>query len=114
MKPTTKPLTVRLRLPVHAELDKRADAMGNDKAEIVRQLIIDGLQSNEHFTDLKRQLEEISERLLAQTQELQRLQQQALQTKDWIDLATTVFIAYAGGVTQEEAAAEWEEKKNPK
>ena len=50
MKPTTKPLTVRLRLPVHAELDKRADAMGNDKAEIVRQLIIDGLQSNEHFT----------------------------------------------------------------
>jgi hypothetical protein len=114
MKPATKPLTVRLRLPIHAELDKRADAMGNDKAEIVRQLIIDGLQSNEHFADLKRQLQDISERLLAQTQEIQRLQKHALEAKDWTDLATTFFIAYASGITQEEAAAEWERKKNPK
>lgn len=111
MKHPTKPLTVRLRLPIHADLDKRADALGVDKADIVRQLIIDGLRTDEHLALLDRQLEEFSERILEQNQEIQKLQALAIETKKWIDSSTIVFMAYAGSMTPEEAHSKWEEHK---
>ena len=55
--------------------------------------------------------EEVSERLLIVTQELQKLQHQGERTQRWIDASTSVFIAYAEKTTPEAGSAKWQATK---
>lgn len=107
MKRPTKPLTVRLRLPIHSDIEKKAEELGLDKSDVARQFILEGLNFSERLATLERNLHLIAERLLEQNQELQRIQHQNQLTQRWINASTAVFIGYAEGTSPNEGAAKW-------
>ena len=107
----TEPLTFRVDLEVHADLTKKARSHGLKKSDIARQYILEGLQGSERLADYQRKLDEVSERLLIVTQELQKLREQGERTQRWIDASTSVFIAYAEKTTPEAGAAKWQATK---
>lgn len=111
MKPQTKPLTVRLRLPIHTEIEKKAEELGLDKSDVARQYILEGLNFSERLGVLERNFHLVAERLLEQAQEFERLQEHNKQIERWIDASTAVFIAYADGTSPEEGAAQWKTQK---
>ena len=111
MPKPTEPLTFRVDLEVHADLTKKARSHGLKKSYIARQYILEGLQGSERLADYQRKLDEVSERLLIVTQELQKLREQGERTQRWIDASTSVFIAYAEKTTPEVGAAKWQATK---
>jgi hypothetical protein len=107
MAKPTEPLTFRVDLEVHSALTKKAHIRGVKKSDIARQYILEGLQASERLADHQRKLEEVSERLLILTQELQKLQQQGERTQRWIDQSNVLLISRADGIPYDEAMAEW-------
>ena len=111
MPKPTEPLTFRVDLEVHADLTKKARSHGLKKSDIARQYILEGLQGSERLADFQRRMEEVSERLLVVTQELQELQQQGARTQRWIDVSHSIFVACAEKITADDALAKWNATK---
>jgi hypothetical protein len=107
MAKATEPLTFRVDLEVHSDLSKKAQIHGVKKSELARQYILEGLHASQRLAEFQRKLEEVSERMLIVTQELQRLRQQEGLTQRWIDLSNALLISRADGKTFDQAMQEW-------
>jgi hypothetical protein len=112
MPKPTEPLTFRVDLEVHADLTKKARSHGLKKSDIARQYIFEGLQGSERLADYQRKLDEVSERLLIVTQELQKLREQGERTQRWIDAAAAIIMAYSEETSAEAAKDKWDNIKD--
>lgn len=111
MATTTLPLSLRLDVDVHSDLQKKADHLGVKKSDLARRYIVEGLQFGQDIALIHKRLEQAQEQLLILTQELQRIQKQNECTERYIHASTSVFIAYAEGTTPEDGARKWENLK---
>ncbi len=107
MAKTTGPLTFRVDLEVHSDLAKKAVIHGVKKSDIARRYVIEGLHASERLAEFQRKLEEVSERLLIVTQELQRDRKVEKLTERWIDLSNALLISRTEGIPFDEAMKKW-------